>query len=310
MLVEKRQRYFRRYVLRWRGRAKGAPPLPLTVTTGPYSVLGALRKAQNDKKATASEGKDTIDLIKVSHFPEKSVIVLLFHRTSPNAVDPAYRRYQDNKVKLRHTNKEVGEDQVMSSHLVIKSKANADGGFDAALEEVPGLSASTILSIVRRVLHDFQYPYNEKDKELETNTTLTAAGIKSQSLTDALKNKSSLNYLTLTKSTPTTAPDGAGIMKAQTERVKYKIVGDPASPEWQLKFKDFIEGTKATWDDVSVEIKLEDDRQRTVKIDRKKEAAEIMFVRAELVMFDEDLPPCSEEVVEAVMDAAIKLMKS
>lgn len=308
MLVDKRQRYFRRYVVRWVGRATAAPPLPLVASSGPNSIVAALRKAERDGRASAKEGKDTIDLIKVEHFPSKELVVLLFHRTSPNASDPAYRSKVNNELFIRQTEKKFDEDQAQSCHFVISTKRNADGGFAAVLEEIQGLSATTVLSIVRRVLHDFKYPYTHKKKSLETNTTFKAEGIKSESLDNALRHKASLNYLVLTRTSAPDVPDAAGIVEPRSERAKYKIVGDPTSADWKAKFKNFVEGTRETWDQVSIEVQLEDDRQRTVILDRTNTAAEILFVRSELVYFKNDLPPCSTKVVLPIVDAASKLI--
>ncbi|MEG3163801.1 hypothetical protein U1701_04265 [Sphingomonas sp. PB2P19] len=308
MLVDKRQRYFRRYNVRWKGRESGSPALPLVTPTGPYSIVAALRRAIVLGKATASEGKDTIDLIKADHLEAKGVVVLLFHRTSPNAADPAYRRKIKNEVVLRQTAKQLDEDQVVSSHFVISTSPGDDGGYPAVLEEIPGLSATTVLGIVRRVLHDFKYPYTLKKKSLDTNTTFKAEGVKSENLDAALKNKSALRYLTLTRTAAVDVPDGAGIVEPKSERARYKVVGDPTSARWKAKFKDFVEGTKGSWDQVTVEVQLDDDRQRTVVIDRDNAAAEILFVRSELLTFKDDLPSCSTSVVTRIVNAAIKLM--
>jgi hypothetical protein len=296
--------------MHWSGRAKAAPPLPIVAATGPNSIVSALRKAMLVGKATAMEGKDTVDLIKAEHLTTKGVIVLLFHRTSPNATDPAYRKVVADGIQVRQSKKDDDEDQVMSCHLVISTDKGMDGGYSAVLEEIPGLSATTVLNIVRRVLHDFSYPYTLRKKEFETNTTFKAVGIKSESLTDALKKKGSLDTLILTRTAPSNVPDGKGIAEPQSERVRYKIVGDPSSADWRTKFNDFVEGTKGTWDHVAIEIQLEDTRHRTVRVDRKAEAAEILFVRSELAYFDNDLPPCSTNVVLRIVDAAAKLIDS
>jgi len=308
MLVDKRQRYFRRYNVRWNGREPGSPALPLTVPSGPNSIVSALRRAIKLGKATASEGKDTIELIKADFLEAKGVVVLLFHRTSPNAADPAYRRKVKDEVVLRQTVKEIDEDQVVSSHFVISATADDDGGYPAVLEEIPGLSATTVLGIVRRVLHDFKYPYTVKKKSMETNTTFKAEGVKSENLDTALKNKSSLRYLTLTRTAPVDVPDGAGIVEPRSERARYKIVGDPTSDGWKKKFKNFVEGTKASWDQVAVEVQLDDDRHRTIVIDRDNAAAEVLFVRSQLVYFKDDLPSCSTSIVTRIVNASVKLM--
>ncbi|HEX8580215.1 MAG TPA: hypothetical protein VF655_11565 [Allosphingosinicella sp.] len=310
MFIEKDRRYFRRYVIRIKARTVHAAPLPFAAKEGDWSILNALRKAVRNGKASAPQRNgDTIDLIKVEHDATRELLVLLFHRVSPNAADPAYRRRQANKLSLRQTKKEIDEEQAVSCHLVISTKLK-DGTYPATLEEIPGLSASAVLGIVKSVLHDYKYPYKKGKESLETNTVFKAEGVKASSLTDALKKKGSLDYLTLTRTLPPDVPDAGGIAEPQTQRIRYKIVGDPAQAGWQKKFKSFIEGTKATWDHVSVDITLEDDRHRTVRIDAEKEAAEILFVRSDLVFIKGDLNPCTMKVVPAIVDAAAKLLKS
>lgn len=308
MIVDKRLRYFRRYKATWKGRKKAAPPLPLVTTSGPNSIVAALRHAMRNDRASAMAGFDTVDLIKVEHLQAKKVVVLLFHRVSPTAADPAYRRKTKAGIELRQTAKNLDEDQAVSSHLIISTERSADGTYGAVLEEVPGLSASLVMSIVGRVLNDFQYPYTDKKQELETNTVIRFMGVKSETLDEALKKKSALRYLTLVRTKPADAPDSEGIAEPQSERVRYKIVGDPTTTKWKNKFKEFVEGTSGTWEEVSIVIDLDDERSRTVKIDRSNEAAEITFTRSEQVSFPRDLSPCSTTVVNPIVEAATKLL--
>lgn len=176
---------------------------------------------------------------------------------------------------------------------------------------MPGLSLSTVSVIIKDALDKYLYSYKDsKGKQKETYSTFKALGVKGESLTHALNNNSSINYLTLTRTTVPDAPDSDGIAEPQVEKIKYRIVGDPKTKEWMRKLNVFQAKTKSeNWDDISLDISLEDDRHRTVKIDREKEAAEVMFVRAEQVNLKIGLDPCTIEVIPKLVSAAKRLME-
>lgn len=309
MFIEKDQRYFRRYNLRIKPRAKFAAPLPLIGGKGDWCVINALRLAKKNGRAVAPQSNgDTIELIEIKHMPEHNVLVLLFHRSSPNAADPAYRKKANDKITLRQTKKAADEEQAVSCHLVVSTKEKG-GYYQSALEEIPSLSATAALSIVGRILQDYRYPYTKNKKSLETNSVFRIEGVKAESLTDALKKKGHLEYLTLVRTSPCDAPDASGIAEPQTERIKYKIIGDPRSSKWKTRFREFVEGTKADWDQVQIGLLLEDDRHRTINVDRETEASEILFVRSHLELIGEDLNPCSLDIVESVVKAGIRVLK-
>ncbi|WP_019831147.1 hypothetical protein [Sphingomonas sp. PR090111-T3T-6A] len=283
----------------------------MTATEGELSVLEALRVAQRNKKVTVKQPNgDDVDLIAIVHDARAKLLTLLFHRTSPDAADPAYRRVVEDKVSLRQTTKERDEEQTVSAHLVIDTRSFDAGAYNAALEEMPGLSLSVVKQIIAGALNEYKYAYEDrKGNKQETYSTFKALGHKSENLTDTLKNKGSINYLTLTRTKIPDAPDSEGIAEPALERLRYKIVGDPTSKEWLAGLVKFANKVREdAWDDVSLDLSLDDDRHRTVKLEREAEAAEIMFVRAEQVFVSRDLPPCTMEVVPELIEAAKKLM--
>jgi len=310
MFLEKDRRYFRRFALTLKQRVKAAPALPLVGPDKEWNALDALRRAiRNGKASVPQSGGETVDLIAAEHLADKELLVLLFHRANPNAADPAYRKRLKSGLSLRHATKETNEEQAVSCHLVISTKLK-DGVYQAALEEIPGLSATSIIAIISRVLMAYKYPYISKGKSLETTAIFRLEGLKSATLEDALKKEGSLDYLTLTRRVPTSVPDSSGIAEPQAERVRYKIVGDPSSKKWGKKFKEFVEGTKGTWDHVTVDLTLSDNRHKTIRVDTEQEAAEILFVRSELVMIPgQSLRSCSTAIVQTVVDAARKLVQ-
>lgn len=267
--------------------------------------------AQRSKKLSVRQPNgDDVDLIAIVHDEKAKLLTLLFHRTSPDAADPAYRKVIEDRISLRQTTKERDEEQAVSAHLVIDTRSFEAGAYNAALEEMPGLSLSVVKQIIAGALTDYKYAYEDKKgNEQETYSTFKALGQKSENLTDALKKKGSINYLTLTRTKIPDAPDSEGIAEPTLERLRYKIVGDPTSKGWREGLAKFVTKVREQeWDDVSLDLSLDDDRHRTVKLEREAEAAEIMFVRAEQVVVSRDLTPCTMEVVPELVEAAQKLM--
>jgi len=309
-VIESRSRFFRRYDLRFAARVKAGYALPIVAPKGEISIADALRVAARKKLCVEKQANnDTVDLVRIDDTTD-GLLVLLFHRTSPTAADPAYRKQKGDDITLRMTRKGAGEDQAVSAHLVISTKISPMGGYPCALEEINGLSLSTVSSIIKKALDGYNYPYRDKKGiEKETYSTFKALGIKGESLTDALHNNSSINYLTLTRTKVPDAPDSDGIAEPQSERIRYKIVGDPKSPEWMKKLRLFETKIRSDdWDDIFLDISLEDERHRTVKLDREREAAEVMFVRSEQVSVERDLDPCTVDIVPELVSAAKKLI--
>lgn len=132
-MIEARSRFFRRYELRFAARAKGGYGIPLVASNGELSVLDALRIAMRKKRSFALQANgDTVDLVRVDD-SISGVLVLLFHRTSPAAADPAYRKLKGDDITVRMTKKEDDEDQALSAHLVISTKAISAGAYQSAL---------------------------------------------------------------------------------------------------------------------------------------------------------------------------------
>lgn len=310
-MIESRSRFFRRYELRFSSRSKAGYSLPVVAPAGKISVVDALRLAARKQHCIEVQPNgDTVDLVRIDD-SISGLLVLLFHRASPSAADPAYRKLKGQDITIRKTKKEVDEDQAVSAHLVISTNPSISGGFASALEEIPGLSLSVISGIIKNALDSYKYPYKDKKGiEKETYSTYKAFGVKGESLTAALKNNSSINYLTLTRTSIPDAPDSDGIAEPQSERIRYRIVGDPSSPEWIKKLAVFKAKIRSEdWDDILLDISLDDDRHRTVKLDRESEASEIMFVRAEQVKLSKDIDPCTVEIVPDLVDAAKKLLE-
>ena len=311
MFLEKHSRFFRRYYFRLAPRAKHGPTLPIVGKEDDYSIADAIRRAMRNRTALAVQpNNDMVELIAMEHDPALNVLTLLFHRSSPDAADPAYRKRVEELVSVRQATKDADEEQAVSAHLVISTKPEKAMTYQVALEEIPGLSLSVIKPIISLALRDYAYPYTDKKgHEATTYTSLKADGLKSEDLESALKKRGAINYLTLTRTNIPNAPDSDGIAEPQVERIKYKIVGDPRSPEWMKKLTNFsLKIKEEDWDDVTLDISLDDDRHRSVKVDRAEEATEILFVRSELFRTNIELKPCSPVVIEELKKIGANLL--
>lgn len=312
MFLEKHLRFFRRYTFRITARAKLGPALPMVGGADDYSVLDAFRLADRASKLHAKQPNgDDVEIAAIEHDAKSGVLTLLFHRSSPDAADPSYRKKVKQTVALRHSSKLQGEDQAVSAHLVILTKPMSPGLYQVALEEIPGLSMSVIKPIIAVALREYPYSFtNKKGDDQETYSSIKAEGVKSEALSNALTKQSSLDYLVLTRSIAPDAPDSEGIAEPQSERVRYKIIGDPRTDGWKAGFRNFVtRAREADWDDISIQISLEDERHRTIKIDRSEEASEILFVRSEQVRVSKELKPCTADVLDCLVKAAVSLMQ-
>lgn len=310
MFLEKYSRFVRRYDLHLQARHKLGVPLPFTAGDGEYSVVDALRHAQKNGNASNQQPNgDTVELIKIEVLERIGAIVLLFHRSSPDAADPMYRKRETGAMTLRQAEKAKNEEQTVSAHLVIENKARKRGLYRAALEEIPGISLSVVQAILSPILRDYKYGFEDKrGDDQETYSTLKVEGVKSESLTEALKTQT-LNYLTLSRETTADAIDGDGIVEPMNEKMKFKILGEPSSLKWRKKLDAWVKNARAAgWEEVSLDLSLEDDRNRTVKLDRDKEATEILFVRSEQITVKGELKPCSLNVVQEFVKEALKIV--
>lgn len=296
MIIGKFTRFIKRYDLRFEPRHKAAARLKVVDAQNMPSVLKALHKAIRDNKATvAAANGDEIELIKAEHDEKKGLIVLLFHRASPHAADPMYRKKSKERVvTVRAATKEIDEEQSRSALFIISTAPTAPGRYKSALEEMPGISIVSVQSIIARALRD--YPYDFKDKKGENQnsyTVIKSTGVKSETLSDALK-KGSLNFVTLIRPGDAGIVDGDGIFEPVDQRMKIKIKDVAIDKDFFEKLDDFVKGARAQgWEQFDVDINLDDERRRTVTLERDEDAKDVLFVRAEEIAVKDELQFCA-----------------
>ncbi|RUV98189.1 hypothetical protein EOA75_01235 [Mesorhizobium sp. M1A.F.Ca.IN.022.07.1.1] len=168
-----------------------------------------------DKALEVQPNGDIVELMEVVYDSRAQALVLLFHRASPHAAEPIYRRKArleagDTKVTVRKAEKLEGEEQSVSAHVIIYDVSIRPGTYRAALEEIPGISMAVVKRIIGQALHDYQYAFERKKKRVDTYSTFKPVGVPSESLSGALKG-GTLSYVTLVRPAKADFVDADGL---------------------------------------------------------------------------------------------------
>lgn len=308
MFLDKKTRFVRHYRFSIYGRKPSAPAIPIVASKGSYSVEDAVRTSFDKGEAfvNAANG-DVIEVIDIKHDMKTSTLTLLIHRASPNAADPDYRKKAGRTVSVRTADRAADEEQSVSCHLIIKTDARTDGAYDVYLEEIPKLPLSLVQPILTRALNEYKYSFKDrKGVDQETYTILKSVGVKDETVTNALKG-GYFGYITLVKPADASFVDGKDF-EAVSERMRIRIKKEIDRKDWFKKIGKLAQGARSNgWEDFQIDLHLEDDRKKTVKIERGEEGKEIAFVRAEQVSVKKALPVCSIKVRGDFVSEAIKI---
>lgn len=314
MLLGKFSRFVKRYDLTFNARHKGAARLNIVDGNTMPSVLKALHRAiKNNKASTVTANGDEVELLQAVHDQKRNTVVLLFHRGSPNAADPMYRK-KDKKsrvVTVRAATKAADEEQSLSAHFVISTKPETAGRYKCALEEVPGISLAAIEPIIASALREYPYDYTDRrGQSAETYCTVKSAGIKSATLADSLK-RGHINYLTLIRPADPNLVDAEGIFHPMDQRMKIKIDKTTIDNKGFFdKLGDYIKGAQDEgWEHFDVDVTFENERHRTIKVERDQAAQEVLFVKAEEVTVIKELSLCTTTIVDELIGHMVGVMK-
>jgi hypothetical protein len=315
VFLERHSRFFRKFEFSFNARHIGAPSLPLTGAANQYNVFDAIKKhIEKEKALEVQPNNDVVELMDIEYRKEHKALVLLVHRASPNAAEPTYRKRAraeaGKKVTVRQAVKDADEEQSVSAHIVIADDGNPKTPYGAALEEIPGISMAVLRRLLSNALREYPYQFERKKKAIETYATFKPEGLKSENMTNALK-KGQLNFVTLVRPAKAKFVDMDGLFKPEQEVMRLRVVGKIDSDNWRKALGRLVESaSEEGWADFKVEIDLDDDRNRTVKLDRDAEAKEILFVRSEQAQFKTDLPACSVDIVGEVVEKAVKIARA
>ncbi|KQY78655.1 hypothetical protein ASD52_02070 [Ensifer sp. Root142] len=313
MFLEKHSRFFRKYEFRFAPRHIGAPFLPLTGNTKQYSVFDAVQKHIAAEKALEVQTNgDIVELMEVK--PKAGALVVLIHRASPNAAEPTYRKkarqQAGKKVTIRQAVKDADEEQSISAHLVISTDTTGNGVYRATLEEIPGISMAVIRRLIADALKEYPYEFLRAKKPIETYCTFKPEGVPSETMSNALS-KGHVNFVTLVRPAKPDFVDADGLFKPEQEVLRLRVTGEINGKNWKSVFANLVQKARGDgWSDFKVDIDLDDQRNRTVKIDKDDEAKEILFVRSERASFKASLPACSIDIVDEVVEKGLAIAKS
>lgn len=310
MFLDKNGRFVRRYQFTFNARNKLGVPLPLLKQPNLPSIEGVLRQRMGAGAAKEKQPNgDMIDLVQISQ--QATGLVLLFHRANPDAADPTYRRFVNGDIQLRPGTKAHDEEQAVSAHLIILPDPVVANRYNVAIEEIPGLSASSLVHIIRDALTEFKYSYTDKNGEVkETYTSIKHEGVKSASLTDALEKS---RFLDVKLSRPGTVDflDADGVLAPGKQHATLRIVAELDSKTYMEKVMFWrSKAAENGWTDFSVDIELEDKRKRTIQIDKGAEAKEIFFVRSDYVGVTKPLSVCTLVMHQELVSKCIELLKA
>ncbi|MBX5268619.1 hypothetical protein HJB99_08000 [Rhizobium sp. NLR17b] len=314
MFLEKHSRYFRKFEFSFTPRHTGAPYLPLVADADDYSIIDALKTHIKAEKALEVQPNgDIVELMEVEYLAKHAALAILVHRASPNAADPVYRKKArkdaDKKFTLRQTVKDADEEQSVSAHVVISTVGNPKSKHRAALEEIPGISMAVVRRLISNALHDYPYNFKRAKTEIETYVSFKPEGIKSESMENALKS-GHIKFVTLSRPGKPEFVDADGMFKPEQEVLKLRVTGEIDAKNWRGVISNLMGKAKADgWAEFKVDVGLNDDRTRTVKIDRDEEAKEILFIRSEQAAFKTALPTCSVDIVDEVVQRAVAIAK-
>lgn len=314
MFLEKFSRFVRLYHLVFRPAHKAAATMPLVADDGEFSVLDALKIRYAAGKAVLTmKNDDVLEMVKVEHFPDRQVLVLLFHRGSPDAADPMYRRRIDGGYAVRQGEKEEDEEQSVSAHLVISTIPIEEGRFDACLEEIPGINMSLVQQVIAQALNEYPYDYQVGKRNIkieQTRCLVKAEGVKSETIGRALK-EGKIDFITFIKPAPAKYVDADGLWEPMNDVMRLKVKGKIDADSWQDKVSALVEEAKADgWEDFNIEIDLGNKRSKTIALDREQDAKEILFVKSELIEVATELLFCSVAIQDEVVDKCIALMRN
>lgn len=307
MFIEKFSRFFRIYDLHFKPRHKSAPDLPLLPVDGKPSVLtGLLKRISAGLASEKQPNGDLVELMSATHDAKRKALVLLFHRANPDAAEPMYRKRAKLKsgsttVSVRSSQKAIDEEQSVSAHLIISLSPLGNGIYRSALEEIPGISMTSVKRLIAQALNDYKYKYEYKKKSEESYCVFQPVGVKSETLQDALTT-GTVNYITLVRPGKSPFVDGDGLVKPLNEVLKLRVISKVKPKTMLDRLNTFAKSArKSGWADFNVEIGLPDERTRTVKIENDEEAKEVLFVKSEQADFKNALSACTTVVIDEVV---------
>jgi hypothetical protein len=306
MLLSQKSRFYVRnqFSLRpQRGQGAGLPLLADDDTMDFASIVEGHVKA-----GTASfdlKLNDTMRITKIEARPKDGMLVLLFRRRD----EEASTQVLEHKVtgKLRSPTKAPEEAPAISCHLFINlaETKTPHPTHRALLEEVPGIGRTYVQKSLQRLVRPVVYGYTDrKGRQRETYTLPTLDGIPSETLGSAVKG-GGINYVELVRPPRLDGLDTEGLIP-HLERMRLSVRAEHSGPMSMVQ-RIRAWANDHDWADMRVQVETSDDRTRVVQIARGADAADVLFIRSELVGTQAALAQCTDQINDELVGHARRL---
>jgi hypothetical protein len=301
-MLSPNSRYFVRYELTLRPQKDKGAPLPLRSDGADLDVITVLQEAMTAGTAVLNvkEGEDDfVRLTAVDVRPRSGQLVLLFRRSTDGAA-PIFEHRATRR--LRRSDKLDDEVEAHSAHLFIglPSRETPYPTHRVLLEEVPGLGRTHVLGLLRTILRERKYEFeDERGRPGETYTLPILGGVASETVRDAVTG-GGIKYIELVRTPSLDGLDTAGLV-AHPERMRLSIRSNQRG-SLELVNRVRAWAGRNSWDRLRIQVATDDDRTRVVEIAREADAADVLFVRAELV---EGITPPLEKCTEHIVDSLV-----
>lgn len=308
MLLGKNTRHMVRHELVFRPERGHGAALPFQSGNKTQDVANVLKKAiAANAAAFEVKANDVVRITKLDIRPKDGIAVLLVRRRDEEASPQVFEHGATGK--LRKPPIDPKEAPAISAHLVLRLTQNPGPhpAHRAILEEVPGLGRTYIQYILQRVLKPAVYSYKDpKGKVKQTYTIPSINGVPSETLGDALAG-GAIKYVELVRKPQLVGLDMAGLVPHQ-QRLKLSVKPDYNPLDLISRVQDWARDND--WSNVKVQVETSDERTKVVEIARGADAADILFVRSEIVTTEKPIDVCTDVINEELVGYASQKLLS
>lgn len=302
MLMGKRSRHYVRHELTLKPpRLKGFA-LPFISADDTQDVSSILLDAI-EKGIASYEVKqnDTVRITGLDIRPADDMAIILIRRRDEDAATQVFEN--GNTGDLWKPDVEPEQAPAISAHLFIR--LTPSGGpypcHRVILEEIPGLGRTYIQYILQKVLAPFEYEYmDEKGKVKSTYTIPTISGIPSATLGEALRG-GGIKYVELVRPAQLDGLDMTGLV-SHPQRMRLSVRSDQNPLDMIARVRDWA--VAHDWQNVRVQVETSDDRTKVVEISREADAADVLFIRSEVVNTRGLIDVCTDTINEELTSLA------
>src|SRR5690606_30121153 len=93
------------------------------------------------------------------------------------------------------------------------------------------------------------------------------------------------------------------------EYMRIRVRGEVTKDNWKRVIGFLANRARdAGWEEFKVDVQFENNRKRTVKIDRNNAAKEVLFIKSEEIKLKKPLVNCAIKVSREVVEESLKLL--